>query len=321
MMLRKRRSVTGRWSPHWWVLLAVAAVSVDAIATVAGAQSAANRNRRTAESRNGSGRKRPAGKIAIVKNGSSSGASLAAAKKLLPQMNVSPTVRKQIESILSSTSLYRELPSLRFEVDPRAYLYFAAHPDVAVSIWRAMGISKFKLTQQNTSKFVADGGDGTKGDIEIVFRGPGHVLVICNGVYKNPLLVKPVKTRSLVHLQATFHKAKSGRTYVTHRVFLYVAFPSMAVETAAKLLSPVSNMILDRNFKEISLFLHVMSQAMVKQPGWVEKIAARMDGVAQARKPELLKLTAQAYVDAQKRSQKQTGKPPIRTADLPPERP
>ncbi|GAB4145253.1 MAG: hypothetical protein Tsb009_17330 [Planctomycetaceae bacterium] len=244
---------------------------------------------------------KPENKVTIIRKGTSSKKSRQSAQSLIAKTNLRPNVRKRVDQILKETSLYRELPSVRFEIDPKVYLYFAAHPDVAVSVWRAMGISKFQLKENRPAIYSADGGDGTRGQIEVVHRGPGHILVTCDGVYKNPWLLKPVKTRSLIHLQASFQRDQQGRIFVTHRAFLHVAFPSMAVETTARLLSPISHMILDQNFQEISLFLHVMSRAMARQPGWVERIAGSLDGVERKRRKEMLDLTAQVYVNANKR--------------------
>jgi hypothetical protein len=252
----------------------------------------------------------PQSHVTIIRKGTSSSKSKKAAHALVPRAKLTPQVRQKVDKILRETSLFRELPSLRFEVNPKVYLYFASHPDVAVSIWRTMGISKFHLKEKNPTLFTANGGDGTKGDIEVVFRGPGHILVICEGAYKNPWLFKPIKTRSLIHLQASFEKDKTGKTFVTHRLFLHVAFPSSTVKTASRLMSPVSYMILDRNFREISLFLNVMSRAMSRQPGWVERIAGRLDGVGKIRRKEMLDLTAEVYVAALKKKGKVAGRSP-----------
>ena len=85
---------------------------------------------------------------------------------------------------------------------------------------------------------------------------------------------------------------------------MFVSFPSQTVEMAAKILAPVGNVILDRNFKEVSIFMHMMSLAMERQPGWVERVAKQLEGVLPIRQPQLLKVAARVYIDGQRRQNK-----------------
>ena len=236
-----------------------------------------------------------------MKEGSSSKASRRASEQMLAAVRMSPQHRRDVADILRNTSYFRELPTLRFEIDPRAYFYLAEQPDLTVALWRAMGISKFKIRYSGRNDYTADGGDGTKGTIEVLQRNPSHYVILCTGVFKSPLLLRGVKSKSVIHLQTVYSRDKQGRTFVTHRAFTHVAFPSTTAETAAKMLSPIGNMVLDRNFQEISLFMYVMSLGMSRQPGWVERIVDRMSGVSNEQKKGLLKVTAQVYFTARSR--------------------
>jgi hypothetical protein len=240
-------------------------------------------------------------RIAVVKDGTSSTTSQRASERMLAAVRMTLAQRKQVGEVLRDTSYFRELPTLKFEIDPRAYFYLAEQPDLTVALWRAMGISKFKIQHTGRNDYSADGGDGTKGTIEVLQRDPSHYVILCTGIFKSPFLLRGVKTKSVIHLQTVFARDKRGRTFVTHRAFTHVSFPSTTAETAAKMLSPIGNMVLDRNFKEISLFLHVMSLGMSRQPGWIERITNRMSGVSDAQKKGLLKVTAQVYATARSR--------------------
>jgi hypothetical protein len=96
--------------------------------------------------------------------------------------------------------------------------------------------------------------------------------------------------------------------YVTHRADLFVSFPSQTVEAIAKVLSPITVVMTDRTFSEISLFLRMMSLAMQRRPDWVEQIVNKMEGVPELRKTQLLALTAQVYNASQKRALANAGK-------------
>ena len=106
-----------------------------------------------------------------------------------------------------------------------------------------------------------------------------------------------------MHLQPEFKE----NDLIVHRFDLFVSFPSQTVETIAKVISPISNRIADRNFEEVSLFVEMMNRGMALQPGWVEQVAQKLEGVSPNRPDELLELTAAIYVEANRRQQPGSG--------------
>ncbi|HTI49966.1 MAG TPA: hypothetical protein VL475_03405, partial [Planctomycetaceae bacterium] len=132
--------------------------------------------------------------------------------------------------------------------------------------------------------------------------GPEKSLVACDGIYKSPMFTKPIEARSLLLLQTSFFREADGTIYVTHRADLFVEFPSQTIDVVAKIFSPLTVSMTDRTFAEVSVFLKMMSLAMSGRPDWVEQIAAKMEGVPEIRKSQVLELTTQVYTAAQKRS-------------------
>ena len=239
--------------------------------------------------------------LRVLQKGNSGRAARQAGIEQLPLDNMTVANRKHADEILEHLSMFRELPILQFDVDPAVYLYFTQHPEVAVSIWRVLEISKFQMQQTNADEYLAETSDGTSGKIRVLYRGNNQQVILCRGVYKSPLLSKPLQADAMIHLKTQFLKAEDGRPQARHRARMYVSFPSKTVETAAKLISPVSNLIIDRNFQEISLFLNLMSMAMARRPGWVENIASKLEGLEKTRRKELLDLTKNVYISSRKR--------------------
>lgn len=256
-----------------------------------------------------------ADKVLTVKKGRSFWLSKKKAIKELPLSQMSAPNQKVAQGIIDDLSLFRELPTLSFQTDPRVYRFFLSHPDVAVNIWRAMGVSDFKMWQTSQVGFKADAGDGTSGDVTLLYTDNKQCVVTCNGIYDSPLLVKPIRARALLHLESNTTRNPQGVATVQHRIKMFVAFPSSAVETTAKIVSPISNRIVDRNFYEVSLFVHMMSTAMEQQPGWVEQLANRLKDVPDSQKAKLMKLTAEVYVSARKRKLAATMDPSKITAE------
>jgi hypothetical protein len=232
----------------------------------------------------------------------------------LPWRQLSPAARAEVREIVDSTSLYRRLPEIKFNSDRRVYEFFTRNPDVAVSIWRAMQISDVELWQTGPYEYETDTQDGTWGEVRVLLKGPDSYLVTCRGEFQSPVLPKAIRAYAVMHLQPRF--GEDGT--VTHKVDMFVSFPSLTVETIAKIVSPVSYRIADRNFEEISMFAELMNTAMSRQPGWVEHIARRLNGILPGRAEELLAVTARVYVDAEKRRRAAEGLPVSLEAIRPP---
>ena len=87
----------------------------------------------------------------------------------------------------------------------------------------------------------------------------------------------------------------------THSGDVFVEFPSHAVEAVAKVIAPVSHSIADRNFKQMTLFVHLMSQAMARHPGWIEQIGNKLDGVSPQKQVEFLEVSARSTAASRRR--------------------
>lgn len=245
--------------------------------------------------------------LTIVKPGNSAKAIRKQAVAELPISRLHPTAQQKAQSLVKNIGMFRRLPTVSFECDPEVYSYFLKNPDVAVSTWRAMEISQFQLHEAGTNQYRADAGDGSVGTVDLFLQTPTETVIHCDGAFKSPLLPKPIVARSLMRLQTTFAKDKDGRIIGTHTGDVFVEFPSHAVETVAKVISPVSHAIADRNFKQMTLFVHLMSQAMVKRPDWIEYVGDRLDGIPKQKKVQFLEVSARTFAEAHRRASVASG--------------
>ena len=249
----------------------------------------------------------PAVEAHVQVKGTSSDKVKKTALSELPLDKLTPKNLARVKSLLDEVGYFRRLPTTVFAADPDVYQFFIRYPDVAVSIWRVMGISEMKMWQTGPQEYEGDSGDGSTGVIDVVYRSAEENMLICEGQYQSPILKKPIKARSLVLLKTSFIKETDGTIYVTHRADMYVAFPSQTVETVAKVLSPVTGSMADRTFTEMSLFLRMMSLAMTRRPNWVDQIAGQLEGVADLRKQQLREVTVLVHNAERKRQ----GLPPL----------
>lgn len=249
--------------------------------------------------------------LTVVRPGASSSAVRKAAVEELPLATLPPDARQKAQQIIQGLGLYRQLPTLSFETDPQVHHFLVKNPVTSVSSWRAMEISRLMMKQTGPATYFADAGDGSVGAVEVWKCTAEDTLIYCDGAFKSPLLTKPIIARSLMRLKARFYTDDNGRPRVEHTGDVFVEFPSQTVETVAKVISPVSYSIADRNFKQLSLFVHLMSQAMTRHPAWLRTIVARMD-VSDAEKIALLQVCEATYAAAERRSM---GLPPAVPVD------
>ena len=80
------------------------------------------------------------------------------------------------------------MPSLQYEVNPGLYQYLINHPDVAISTWRVMGISKLQMFHTAQFEYEASAADGSVGIADILWRDGNQFLFIVQGTYTSPLL-------------------------------------------------------------------------------------------------------------------------------------
>jgi len=239
--------------------------------------------------------------VDILRKGDSSQDALKTAIERLPAGKLTAEQIATVRGVLENRSLFRQLPTLVVEAAPEVHSYFVGNPEAAVGIWQVLKISQFELKKTEPAVWFGDAGDGSEGTIEVLHRDTDSVLLHCDGAYKSPLLPRPIRATSIMHLRVQPKKADDGKTLLVQDLDLFVTFPSQTVDTVARLISPVSHLIADRNFRELTLFIRFMQVAMERQPGWVERTVQRIEGIDRTQREELLNVSARVFVDGRKR--------------------
>jgi hypothetical protein len=226
--------------------------------------------------------------LQIVSQGSSDGDTQRDTRRRLPLQLLTPRNRHRAEEVLNDCSQFRRLPGLRYSIDRPIYSYLLQHPDVAVSTWRAMGISRFEMLQTGPMEYEAKAVDGSEGIADILYQDETQTLFICEGFYHNVLLPRPLKASALIWFRADYAPNSDGCHVVNQSVDVFARFPSASVSALAKMLTPVTNSMMDRNLYEISLYASMMSRAVRDEPEWIIQVAKQLDGVLPQRPEELI---------------------------------
>ncbi len=228
--------------------------------------------------------------IRILADGESSAGAEDQARSSMPLEGMTQENRQRAEQIIKEHSQFRRLPTLQYTIDEPMYRYLLKHPDVAVSTWRVMGISRFEMWQTGDMEYEAQAIDGSEGVADILYRDDNQMVFVCQGRYHNPLLPRPMEASALIWFRAVYTPNAEGTHVVTQKADVFVRFPSSSVSVIAKILTPVLHSLMDRNLFEISLYGSMMSRAVRDEPQWVVQVAQQMEGVLPQRKGELIEV-------------------------------
>ena len=253
-------------------------------------------------------------KVDVLEKGSSSLLGIRKAKAAVPVDRMHGSAQSEVKKVLKNLSIYRRLPNIRCETDPRIVSYFLDNPEVAVGIWRVLGVSDVKMTRTSPHTFAADDGQGSRGNLTVVYRDSRQHVLFCDGVFLNPMNKKPIQARAVIHFRHQPEQMQDGRKFSRHDATMFVSLPSNTVEAVARAISPVSNKLADRNFEEVSLFIRMMNVAMADQPAWVKDLSTRLTDVTDEGRSSLVQLASTVHVEA---SSRYAGRPPLQTAGRP----
>ena len=116
------------------------------------------------------------------------------------------------------------------------------------------------------------------------------MVFVCQGSYHNPLLPRPMEASALIWFRTVCTPNAESTHVVTQKADVFVRFPSSSVSALAKVLTPVTNALMDRNLFEVSLYGSMMSRAVRDEPEWVVQVAQQLEGVLPQRKNELIEV-------------------------------
>lgn len=231
--------------------------------------------------------------VKVVADGTSSRDLRDAALKKIPWSRMSEKARKAGRPVTEDLSQFRRMPVLEYETDPDLYRYLIAQPDVAVSTWRAMGISQLQLEQSQPFIYSANAIDGSNGTASVLWRDPGQCLFVVKGSYTSPFLPTSIEASALVWVRYSFRETMTGHM-VHQEIEAFLHFPSATIEALARLAARVTNGIMDRNVFEVSLYARMMSQAARRDPDWIENLVHQMEGVPAEKCRDLLVVSRSA---------------------------
>jgi hypothetical protein len=156
----------------------------------------------------------------------------------IPFEKLDAASRAKASSVLSNVTVFRRLPIRVVGCDPDLYLFLVRHPDVVVNIWEVLGIAQLRLRQTGTDSYEVAEKEGTKANMQFLYRTHDTHVVYGEWSYTGSLLPRTIHGKCLAVLKSGYVRETDGRYYVTNRLDAFLSVDPGAVELLTKTLHP-----------------------------------------------------------------------------------
>jgi hypothetical protein len=229
--------------------------------------------------------------------------------------------RARVSSVLSNVTVFRRFPVRVVGCDPDFYLFMIRHPDVLVNIWEVLGLAQLKLRQTGPDTFEVAETEGTRANMQYLYRSHDTHVVFGEWSYTGSLLSRTVRGKCLAVLRSGYVRETDGRYYVTSRLDAFLSVEPGAVELLTKTLQPLVVKNADANFVQTVAFVASLSRtAEVNGPG-LQRLAAKLTHVRPEVREELCDKVSAVAEKAAAEKTRRPAADPARVATRPAEAP
>lgn len=197
----------------------------------------------------------------------------------IPRDRLAADARRQIDEVIESPTLFRRLPTQQIASDPDLFIFLVRHPEVLVSMWEVMGITKVKTQRVAPYQLEADDHAGTECNIDLVYGNRTTHLFYATGQYDGPLTARPVTGKGVFVLHSEYVRAADGSIQVVGQLDCFLQLDNLGADLLARTLSGVIGRTADSNFAETARFIGQISQSSQRNPQGMLQLASRLPQV------------------------------------------
>lgn len=229
--------------------------------------------------------------------------------KSIPLGRIHPKYRQAVRQVLTDPSVYRRLPTEVIDCHGPLFTFFAQNPEVLVSVWRQLGVSKVQLIRTGPDTFRLADGSGTTGHLVVVEQScdeaaQNRIVMYATGRYEGKPFQRAVGAECVLLLRSGSVREADGREYVAARLDTFTRIDRASVELFAKAVHPLVGRTADQNFTDTLKFVGNLSYTAERRPDAIENLARKLDQVGPARKERFAKV---AYDCADRRLARRSG--------------
>jgi hypothetical protein len=197
----------------------------------------------------------------------------------IPFQQLTPDATQRLRSVIEDASFFRRLPTQTVACDPEMYVFLVRHPEVVVSLWDVMGITKVTLERIGDYQLRGDDGAGTKCKMDLVFGSDQLHIYQSQGAYDGNLWARELRGRCVVCIHNRPAQLTDGRTGMVAWMDAFLKLENVGADLAVKALGPFVSKTADHNFIECAGFFSQISQTARSNPQGLTNVAGRLPRV------------------------------------------
>lgn len=198
----------------------------------------------------------------------------------------------KVSSVLENVSMYRRMPTQVTRCDPDLYLFMINHPDVTVNLWQVLEVTNIQLQQTSPDSYQANDGQGTKGNVEFLYRSHDLHILYAAGTYEGPLFQKPVRGSCLLLLKTGYSREPDGHYYITSQLDTFFNVEHVGLDLITKTFHPLVGRAADYNFIESANFLGTLQRTGELRPAAMQQLAGKLDKIQPEHRQQFATLMA-----------------------------
>ncbi|MGD9648408.1 MAG: hypothetical protein AB7U73_22040, partial [Pirellulales bacterium] len=162
--------------------------------------------------------------------------------------------------------------------------------------------------------FRADDGEGTRGDVEVLYRNHDTCLVYAGGSYDGPLFSQPITGNCVLMMRSAYSREPDGHYYITTQLDVFVQLHHVGLDFLAKTFQPLVSRVADYNFVATCGFIETLSQTAETNGPGLARLATRLETVDPEVRDQFILVTERVARRARQREGVARLEPPVRRA-------
>jgi hypothetical protein len=199
------------------------------------------------------------------------------ALKGIPFTQLTPQATTKLSAVIEGSSYFRRMPAQSIQCEPEVLTCLARNPEVLVSIWETMGITRVSLDRTAQYQHSGNDGAGTTCKLDLIYGNDTTHVYLVEGDYDGQMWPKKLTGRSVIVLHQTPAQEVNGMRRITVWMDVFLKVDNIGADLVVRTLSPLVNKSADSNFVESVAFVEQISQAAAVNSSGLQNLIAKLN--------------------------------------------
>ncbi|MFN7841667.1 MAG: hypothetical protein ACK5N9_08075 [Pirellula sp.] len=199
------------------------------------------------------------------------------AVKAIPFTQLTPQATSNLSAVIEGSSYFRRMPAQSLNCEPEVLISLARNPEVLVSIWDTMGITRVKLDRTAQYQHSGNDGAGTTCKLDLIYGNETTHVYFVEGDYDGQMWPKKLTGKSVIILHQTPAQEVNGLRRITVWMDVFLKVDNIGADLVVRTLSPLVNKSADSNFVESVAFVEQISQAAAVNSSGLQNLISKLN--------------------------------------------